>query len=53
MNDFAVEDGGPPSTDRDDGSSSLVALREPDTLSVRRDPLQQHIADQIVERDYN
>jgi adenylate kinase len=52
VNDFVVEDGAPPSEDRDDGSSSLVALREPDTLSVRRDPLQQHIADQIVERDY-
>jgi adenylate kinase len=51
VNDFLIEDGAP-AQDRSDGSIELVALREPDALSVRRDPLQQHIADQIVERDY-
>ena len=37
---------------RSDGSTALAALRDSDTASIRRDPLQQHIADQIVERDY-
>jgi adenylate kinase len=50
VNDFVVEDA--TSVSGNDGSTSLEALHEPDALSVRRDPLQQHIADQIVERDY-
>ena len=50
VNDFAVEDGG--LALRTDGSPAIAALDDADSLSVRRDPLQQHIADQIVERDY-
>jgi adenylate kinase len=50
VNDFGVEDADLASSS--DGSTSLEALHESDALSVRRDPLQQHIADQIVERDY-
>jgi adenylate kinase len=50
VNDFAVEDAG--LVWRSDGSTSLDALHASDLLSVRRDPVQQHIADQIVERDY-
>jgi adenylate kinase len=35
-----------------DGSPLVRSLPESDGRSVRRDPLEQHIADQIVERDY-
>jgi adenylate kinase len=52
VNDFVVEDSTPASADHSDGGANLIALRDSDTISVRRDPLQQHIADQIVERDY-
>jgi adenylate kinase len=48
VNDFLVGDSDPPS----DGSMALATLRDGETLSPRRDPLQQHVADQIVERDY-
>jgi adenylate kinase len=35
-----------------DGSAQLAALRDSEAPRVRRDPVEQHIADQIVERDY-
>src|ERR671936_422246 len=37
---------------RSEGSVGLAALRDGETRAPQRDPLQQHIADQIVERDY-
>jgi adenylate kinase len=51
VNDFAVEDA-PMPDGRSDGGTALQSLPDAETVSVRRDPLQQHIADQIVERDY-
>jgi adenylate kinase len=50
VNDFLVEDRLDAS--RTDGSVALASLRDGETRGPRRDPLQQHIADQIVERDY-
>jgi adenylate kinase len=49
VNDFLLEgaEAGVPS----DGSTALATLRDQES-SVERDRLQQHIADQIVERDY-
>ena len=55
VNDFAVEDGAGVQVEAPgDGGRELAALRDAqaDVTSARRDPLQQHIADQIVERDY-
>jgi adenylate kinase len=48
VNDFILED----TTETSDGSTALATLRDGQTRSPQRDPLQQHIADQIVERDY-
>jgi adenylate kinase len=48
----AVDEDAPPTAQRSDGSATIEALQDSETLSGRRDPLQQHIADQIVERDY-
>jgi adenylate kinase len=39
-------------TNASDGSTAVESVPETESLPVRRDPLQQHIADQIVERDY-
>jgi len=52
VNDFADEDAPDAVAERSDGSTALAALEAADTASMRRDPLQQHIADQIVQRDY-
>ena len=55
VNDFVVEGArasAEAAADSSDGSAKLHSLRDSDSPSVRRDPLQQHIADQIVERDY-
>src|SRR6185503_2959017 len=49
VNDFVIEDGTP---SHSDGSTVLATLRDGDARAPQRDPLQQHIADQIVERDY-
>jgi adenylate kinase len=49
VNDSALED---VHCNRTDGSAGVQSLPDSDGSSVRRDPLQQHIADQIVERDY-
>jgi adenylate kinase len=53
VNDF-VGDDEPTASDRErsDGSRQLAALHDETTAAVRRDRLQQHIADQIVVRDY-
>ncbi len=50
VNDFLIE--GDVHGPRSDGSLALATLRDGETRSPQRDPLQQHIADQIVERDY-
>ncbi len=55
VNDFLVEDSFDSQRgdgQRSDGSLALATLRDGETRSPQRDPLQQHIADQIVERDY-
>lgn len=49
VNDSVVEDA---DDYRTDGATALESLTDSATPSARRDPLQQHIADQIVERDY-
>jgi adenylate kinase len=50
VNDFLGED--LIDSSRSDGGIALATLRDGETRSSQRDPLQQHIADQIVERDY-
>jgi adenylate kinase len=50
INDFLGEDLVEGS--RSDGGVTLATLRDGETRGPQRDPLQQHIADQIVERDY-
>jgi adenylate kinase len=50
VNDFVDEDQRPDT--RSDGSTALGTIRDGETPKAQRDPLQQHIADQIVERDY-
>src|SRR6185312_9752231 len=50
VNDFVIEGG--IGEQRHDGSLALATLRDGETRAPQRDPLQQHIADQIVERDY-
>lgn len=52
VNDFLREDVPESPENHHDGSAALAALRDSDSPSVRRDRLQQHIADQIVQRDY-
>ena len=51
-NEFNVAGAAAAASGANDGSAELHSLRDSDSPSVRRDPLQQHIADQIVERDY-
>jgi adenylate kinase len=50
VNDFVAE--GVPSESRSDSGTALATLRDGESRQPQRDPLQQHIADQIVERDY-
>jgi hypothetical protein len=50
VNDFARETEG--EAEPSDGSSQLASLRDNEATSLLRDRTQQHIADQIVVRDY-
>jgi adenylate kinase len=53
VNDFAPEDAPEAAIgERSDGSAALASLDDTEATRIRRDPLQQHIADQIVQRDY-